>query len=176
MHNSFLFFYLPLLKLRFLDVFCSMKNSVSSDCEMNDPVFDDFDPRLNFSKFLEEAKHHATEQETGAKWLPPQKKSKKSWKNTLFSWLKSDKRTKPLPKPGTNPHIPNTRRVHVSGPIFTRATAIDGRSRGGRSTSGPIASLFSPSLSSEMEIPYMCLHQLTSPNTNHNYGPIYLVT
>ncbi|XP_022949073.1 uncharacterized protein LOC111452535 [Cucurbita moschata] len=150
---------------------------------MDDPCFDDFDPRTNFSKFLEEAKHHAkeedfkasTQEETGRKWLAQHKKSKKSWKNTLFSWLNSDKTSKSLPKLERNSHTSNKRRVHVSGLIYTGATTVDGRPRH-RPTSGPIASLFNPSMRTEMEIPYMCLHQLTSPIPNHYYGPIYLVT
>lgn len=150
---------------------------------MDDTGFDDFDLGLNFSKFLEEAKLHAieqdfkasTEEETGRKWLAQEKKSKKSWKSTLFSWFKSDNKTKPLPKPERNPHTPNKRRVHVSGPIYTAATTIDNRPRR-RPMSGPIPGLFNPSMRTEMEIPYMCLHQFTTPNTNHNYGPIYLVT
>ncbi|XP_022152626.1 uncharacterized protein LOC111020302 [Momordica charantia] len=163
-----------------------MNKSVSPDLEMDDPGFDEFDPRLSFSKFLEEAKHHATvqdfkaskstEEEAGRKWLGQEKKSKKSWKTTIFSWLKSDKKSKPLPKPEINhPHTSSKRLVHVSGPIYTGAMTTDGRPRR-RPTSGPIASLFNPSMRTEMEIPYMCLHQLTSPNSSHNYGPIYLVT
>ncbi|KGN58479.1 uncharacterized protein LOC101209455 [Cucumis sativus] len=161
-----------------------MKKSISLDYEMENPGFDDFDIGLNFSKFLEEAKHHATQQhfkaasieeETERKWLAQEKKNKKSWKNTLFSWLKSDKKSKSLPKPEKNPHTPNKRRVYVSGPIYSEAMTIDGRPRR-RPMSGPIASLFNPTMRTETEIPYMCLHQLSAPNTNQNYGPIYLVT
>ncbi|XP_038895377.1 uncharacterized protein LOC120083617 [Benincasa hispida] len=189
--NSLLFLVSYLFCLIFfLDLFSSlvgcllfMMKSVSPDYEMDDPGFDDIDLSLNFSKFLKEAKRHAieqdfkasTEEETGRKWLAQEKKSKKSWKNTLFSWLKSEKKTKPMPKPEKNPHTPNKRRVHVSGPIYTGATTTDSRPRR-HPMSGPIASLFNPSMRTDMEIPYMYLHQLNTPNSNHIYGPIYLVT
>lgn len=141
----------------------------------------------DFDQFLEEARQHAREvkfqapstfsEETGKKKLGEDKKTKKSWKKSLFSWLKMEKNSKhPSMGPAANTsHISKPRKGHVSGPISGSSSGGDGM-RQRRPTSGPIAYFFSPSRKVENEIPYMCLDQLNNPHHVKSYGPVYLVT
>lgn len=141
----------------------------------------------DFDQFLEEARQHAREvkfqapstfsEETGKKKLGEDKKTKKSWKKSLFSWLKMEKNSKhPSMQPAANTsHISKPRKGHVSGPISGSSSRGDGM-RQRRPTSGPIAYFFSPSRKVENEIPYMCLDQLNNPHHVKSYGPVYLVT
>uniref|UniRef100_A0A5B7BDE1 Uncharacterized protein n=1 Tax=Davidia involucrata TaxID=16924 RepID=A0A5B7BDE1_DAVIN len=144
-----------------------------------------FDPQVDFSQFLEEAREHACKEnssypeEAGKKQLGEVKKSKKSWKRSLFSWWKAEKRGNPSMEAPTSCQISNPRRGYVSGPIC----GTGGGGGGGasckpwRPTSGPLTTLFHPTKRVENEIPYMCLDQLNNhPHGVQSYGPVYLVT
>ncbi|KAL7113955.1 hypothetical protein ACP275_04G091400 [Erythranthe tilingii] len=133
-----------------------------------------FDYQEDFTQFLEEARKKACKWPSNEEELDDgeNKRTKKTWKKSFFSWLKSSKSTTAFPKA--------IRRGHASGPVG-----------GGRAaaSSGPIAALFSSTRSVEEydELPpYTCLdhhHQLNSnSNSNNNnrklrsYGPVYFVT
>jgi hypothetical protein len=100
--------------------------------------------------------------EEGSKKKGPEKvrKGKKSWKSSLVSWWRLDKK----------------RQGHVSGPILNSYKGYDGKQK--NPFSGPlITSLFKPTKrSEENEIPYMTLHQQNIPHPVQNYGPLYVVT
>ncbi|KAF6139908.1 hypothetical protein GIB67_009755 [Kingdonia uniflora] len=141
---------------------------------------DGFDSQLNFSKFLEETKNHASQIKSQApspyqtkavnKGLGEERKKKKSWKYSLFSWMKVKKKSKSAME-SSSPCISNPRRGSVSGPIY-------GSGRKGlvaRPISGPLSSLFTPVRKGEAEVPYMCLDQINYP-IGQTYGPVYLVT
>ncbi|KAE7998968.1 hypothetical protein FH972_003457 [Carpinus fangiana] len=146
-----------------------------------------FDPHVDFSQFLAEARHHARGVDLQSSSLRPEenghgkseeeeKKRKKSWKNNLFSWWKTNRKNKPPqvePESNCYNHIPIRRRL-LSGPIYGSGMTNDGRHRS--PTSGPLTGLFNPTKTSENEIPYTSLHQLESPRSVHTYGPLYLVT
>ncbi|TXG68167.1 hypothetical protein EZV62_003102 [Acer yangbiense] len=156
------------------------------DYEASDYGVHEFDPQLDFSQFLEEARQHAKEvnfeasstytEEIGKKkQLEGEKKIKKSWKNSLLSWWKVHKKSKPSMEPAASTNISNPRKGHVSGPIYGSGRGDEMKLR--RPTSGPITNLFNPINTGEDEIPYMCLDQINN-NSHHvkSYGPVYLVT
>ncbi|KAF8388663.1 hypothetical protein HHK36_025343 [Tetracentron sinense] len=138
-----------------------------------------FDPHLEFSQYLEEARKHANEEEIQAPWPYPkaekiimgEEKNKKSWKSYLFSWLKIDKKSKPHMEPASSSHISKPRRGSVSGPLYGSGGQAESTHR--RPTSGPLAGLFNSKRSGGVEIAYMCLDQ---PSDVQAYGPVYLVT
>ncbi|KAK2651990.1 hypothetical protein Ddye_011846 [Dipteronia dyeriana] len=159
------------------------KSPTYMEYEASDYGVHEIDPQLNFSQFLEEARQHAKEvnfeasstnaEETGKK---KQKKIKKSWKNSLLSWWKVHKKSKPIMEAAASTsNISKPRKGHVSGPIYGSGRGDDMKLR--RPTSGPIINLFNPIKRGEDEIPYMCLDQLNN-NSHHvkSYGPVYLVT
>ncbi|KAK8618677.1 hypothetical protein V6N13_132660 [Hibiscus sabdariffa] len=106
------------------------KSPTSPKHETADCSCYEFDPHVNFSQFLEEARQHARDinlrrssscsEEVGKIRLGAEKKSKKSWRNSLFSWCKIDRKC----KPGSGPvHVSNspkplniTVRVHCVEP------------------------------------------------------------
>ncbi|KAK0597948.1 hypothetical protein LWI29_030116 [Acer saccharum] len=156
------------------------------DYEASDYGVHEFDPQLDFSQFLEEARQHAKEvnfeasstytEEIGKKkQLEGEKKIKKSWKNSLLSWWKVHKKSKPSMEPAASTNISKPRKGHVSGPIYGSGRGDEMKLR--RPTSGPITNLFNPINKGEDEIPYMCLDQINN-NSHHikSYGPVYLVT
>lgn len=139
-------------------------------------------------QFLEEARHHHAgvdfqsspfnPEESGKKRLPEEKQQgKKSWKNSLFSWWKTDrKRNRPQVEPTGSSYISVTKRRLVSGPIHGSGKTNDGRQWHRRSTSGPLTGLFNPTKRVENGVPYVSLDQLDRPHAVHTYGPVYLVT
>lgn len=99
------------------------------------------------------------------------KQNRKSWKTSLLSWLKTDKKGKSTNhyQPTNSTTAPKLKRGHFSGPV----RGIVG-SRVLRSASGQLGGVFSET--GETEVPYMCLAQLDNPQKLHSYGPVYLVT
>ncbi|KAK1575665.1 hypothetical protein Q3G72_007381 [Acer saccharum] len=156
------------------------------DYEASDYGVHEFDPQLDFSQFMEEARQHAKEvnfqasstniEELGKKkQLGGEKKIKKSWKNSLLSWWKVHKKSKPSMEPAASTfNISKSRKCHVSGPINGSGRGDDIKLR--RQTSGPITNLFNPIKRGEDEIPYMCLDQINNSHHVKSYGPVYLVT
>ncbi|GAU31996.1 hypothetical protein TSUD_359410 [Trifolium subterraneum] len=155
--------------------------------------FDDygFDLQQDFSMFLEEAKEHGNESkvksssvypEEGSKKTGSEKeiKRKKSWKSSLTSWLKFDKKNKvqETSKSNNNPKSKVSEKKHgyVSGPIHNSYKSYEGKQHK-HPFSGPLmTSLFKPTKREENEIPYMTLDQQNSSHPVQNYGPIYVVS
>ncbi|XP_038996596.1 uncharacterized protein LOC120121263 [Hibiscus syriacus] len=154
-----------------------MSNSPTSPKhETKDRSCYEFDPRVNFSQFLEDARQHArginlqrssscSETRSGAA-----KKSKKSWRHSLFSWCKIDRKS----KPGSDPvHVSN--KHYDSGPLCGTTKGVETPSL--RPLSGPPFSvLFAPRRKMENELPYTSLDRLNNPYHVNSYGPVYLVT
>jgi hypothetical protein len=118
-------------------------------------------------------------EENGKKRSPEEKKYKKSWKNSLFSWWKTNKKSKPAQvetATRTSSYNSSPRRRLASGPVYGSGKTNDGNGRHSRSTSGPLTGLFNPTKTSENEIPYTCLDRLDRPPAVQTYGPLYLVT
>ncbi|KAK9142160.1 hypothetical protein Syun_011560 [Stephania yunnanensis] len=149
-----------------------------------------FDPHMDFSQFLEEAKcrkgraKNAQPRQNSPslveqKTMGGEGKVKKSWKSSLFSWWKVNKKVKPQKGPLTTPiHNPNARQGSVSGPIYGSGgnAASLAQQRARRPTSGPITAMFAHSRGGEVGIPYVSLDQLNHPTGHQAYGPVYLVT
>ena len=135
---------------------------------------------------MEEAKQHGKEAKLKCSSVHPEestgpdkgkKKGKKSWKSSLVSWWKADKKSKPREEnTNNNPQskVSGKRHGHVSGPIYNNSTKGPDRKHW-HSTSGPLTSLFKPTKRKESEIPYMSLHQGNTPHASQNYGPLYVV-
>ncbi|KAK6268327.1 hypothetical protein QUC31_012487 [Theobroma cacao] len=164
------------------------KSPVHPKHETSDYACYEFDPQVNFSQFLEEARQHARDinfqrssscsEEVGKKRFggekKREKKSKKSWKNSLFSWWKIDRKSKPSPDPVDGLHISKPTKGYGSGPLCGTARGVDTRRR--RPSSGPVSILFHSTRKVENEVPYMCLDQPNDPYQINAYGPVYLVT
>ncbi|KAL5698602.1 hypothetical protein ACHQM5_029619 [Ranunculus cassubicifolius] len=165
-----------------------MKNSpVFLKAEPVEYTGNGFDPKKDFSQFLEEARknranvahpqaslQHQTEE---PKMSSEVKKSKRSWRKSLFSWLKVDRKSKTSREASTSTHITNLRPGSLSGPIYGSGRKIVPSHQLRRPASGPIANLFIPSRGEELELPYMCLDPLDHPTVSQQaYGPVYLVT
>ncbi|KAG6664974.1 hypothetical protein I3843_02G113300 [Carya illinoinensis] len=147
-----------------------------------------FDPNVDFSQFLEEARHHGRvvdfqssplyPEEKGKKRLAGDKQaSKKSWKNHLFSWWKTEKKSEPRVKSTSSSYMNSLPKRHlVSGPIHGSGKTKNNDGRHGRPSSGPLTGLFNPTKRVENEIPYMCLDEVDRPQALQTYGPVYLVT
>ena len=119
--------------------------------------------------------------EDAKKGSETEKKIKKSWKKSLISWWKSDKKNKQIVNPANNSqsHVSGKRKGHVSGPIYNNSTGKGPEYNKLRHpTSGPIMGLFKPTkkMEDENETPYMTLHQQSNLPGVQSYGPVYMVT
>ncbi|KAK7389709.1 hypothetical protein VNO78_24983 [Psophocarpus tetragonolobus] len=146
-----------------------------------------FDLHRDFCQFLEEARQHGKEsklksssvhpEESGKTGPEKEKKGKKSWKSSLTSWWKADKKSKHSEKNTNNFKSKGSgkRHGHSSGPMYRPCISSDGKHW--RPSSGPLISLFKATKREENEIPYISLHQQNnSPPAEQNYGPLYVVT
>ncbi|RDX81288.1 hypothetical protein CR513_38050, partial [Mucuna pruriens] len=149
-----------------------------------------FDLQQDFCQFLEEAKQHGKEaklksssvhpEESGKAGSEKEKKGKKSWKSSLTSWWKADKKSKLSEKTTNNSKSKGSGKRHghghghSSGPMYNSCKSSDGKHW--RPSSGPLLNLFKPTKREENEIPYISLHQQNSPPSEQNYGPLYVVT
>nr|XP_027122461.1 uncharacterized protein LOC113739446 isoform X1 [Coffea arabica] len=147
----------------------------------------EFDPHAEFALFLGEARKRTCDEGSFKfKVAPPdteetrktesngEKRNKKSWKSSLFSWLKSDKKSDNLVEPLHGSAAPKLGRGIVSGPLRGRAGGlVPAKPR--KPVSGPLMSLFNPADKVD-GIPYMCLSHLTNPHEAQSFGPVYLVT
>ncbi|KAJ8756041.1 hypothetical protein K2173_024588 [Erythroxylum novogranatense] len=164
-----------------------MESPVYPNHETRDYGGYELDLQLDFTQFLEEARLHARERniltfppvpiEVGGRRTKEDKKSKVSWKSSLFKWWKADKKHKQTgSEPATiSPKTKLQRQGHVSGPI---RGSVRAHSRQFQPSSGPLTSLLSPLKvkKSENEIPYMCLDDVNNDPEVTVYGPIYSVT
>ncbi|KAL3632848.1 hypothetical protein CASFOL_025832 [Castilleja foliolosa] len=162
------------------------KSEVFSRYETAD--YYDFDYQADFTKFLEEAKKSA-HQETintaqvearGEKQLNNSvKKNRKSWKKSLFYWLKIDKKGEKSGQESTNVQkVWKPKRGNVSGPVQGNVAEIITKGRSHRPASGPLTGFFgSAKGAEEYKVPYVCLSQINDPHDKlQSYGPVYLVT
>ncbi|XP_055828636.1 uncharacterized protein LOC129896707 isoform X2 [Solanum dulcamara] len=149
-----------------------------------------FDPQTDFTDFLSEARKHVSEGKFGA--TPPRsvelrnnnfeknvkKTCKKSWKSSLFSWLKTDKKKNQGSRETSKGSIINKpKRGCVSGPMpaISGQGAIAGRPS--KPLSGPLTNLFSPMNRVDNEMQYLCLKKVKDSTPEvQSYGPVYLVT
>ncbi|KAI3455683.1 hypothetical protein Pfo_012346 [Paulownia fortunei] len=160
------------------------KSAVLSRYETADYCGYEFDYQADFTQFLEEARKSACHgtlntahlEAAGRKQLDWEKKNRKSWKNSLFSWLKTDKKGKSTKKPTNGTTVSKPRRGHVSGPVQGTVGGIT-TGRAQRPVSGPLTGLFtSTRRAGEYKVPYMCLGEFNNPQKLHSYGPVYSVT
>ncbi|XP_052183721.1 uncharacterized protein LOC127795839 isoform X2 [Diospyros lotus] len=140
-----------------------------------------FDPKLDFSQFLEEARKHASEEKPEGAAQPEEgKKKRKSWKRSLFPWWKSEQKSNSSREAPARSHSSKSRYGNVSAPSPIRESGGAGATgKPRRPTSGPLTGLFQfhPTKRVENEMPYLCLDKLTTdPYDVHSYGPVYLVT
>ncbi|KAI3426639.1 uncharacterized protein J3R85_009840 [Psidium guajava] len=160
------------------------KSPVYPKSEASDYGATEFDPHVDFLRFLDEARQHKCEQNVsassqyssevvGKRNLGENRRSKKSWKSSLLSWLRTEKKTKPQAEPASHHHNHKPRKI-VSGPIFGASKESDAWLR--RLNSGSFSGLFNPTKRVENEMRYMSLEQLDKPHGVKNYGPVYLVT
>ncbi|XP_010033646.2 uncharacterized protein LOC104422890 [Eucalyptus grandis] len=160
------------------------KSPVYPKCEASDYGATEFDPQMDFLRFLDEARQHICEpnvrasapnsaEVVGKKNPGEEKRSKKSWKSSLFSWLRTEKKSKPQAEPASHRHNHKPRKI-VSGPIFGASKESDAWLR--RLNSGSFSTLFNSTKRAENEMPYMSLEGLDKPQAVKNYGPVYLVT
>ncbi|KAL7603677.1 hypothetical protein Lser_V15G17782 [Lactuca serriola] len=139
----------------------------------------EFDPELDFAQFLEEAKTHASEEEEGRKDSKEKTKAKRSWKASIFSWMKANKKEEQQQQQltiKTEYRKPTRRQGYVSGPINGVKGCKTQRLK--RQSSGPLSGLFHQRTKmEEFQMPYTSLGKLNkSPENLSNYGPVYLVT
>ncbi|KAF9587116.1 hypothetical protein IFM89_039659 [Coptis chinensis] len=146
-----------------------------------------FDPQVDFSLFLEEARKNRSsimqnqaspfhQKEAQTKMSDEDKKSKRWWKRCLFSWWKVDKKSKPPRQSANSVRASNLRPGSLSGPIYGSERKAGPTSQARRHTSGPITSLFTPARGEGISLPYVSLDQLNHPIVSQAYGPVYLVT
>ncbi|ONK66002.1 uncharacterized protein A4U43_C06F3170 [Asparagus officinalis] len=144
----------------------------------------DYDPHVDFSKFLEEARKYANDAKLNPNMhshtnATPSRihKGERSWKGTLFFWRKLTKRGGEIhggmaTKPSNGSNASKRRHVSVSGLICG-----DGISRRvDRPASGPLAGWFTPTRAEESEAPYVCLDVKRHASGANAFGPIYRVT
>ncbi|XP_027337349.1 uncharacterized protein LOC113851060 [Abrus precatorius] len=150
--------------------------------------YDDYglDLQQDFCQFLEEAKQHGKEaklksssvhpEEYGKTGSEKEKRGKKTWKSSLISWWKAEKKSKHREEPTkkSKSKVYGKRHGHFSGPIYNSCNGSDVKHW--LPSSGPLTSLFKPTKREENEIPYISLHQQNSPRVVQNYGPLYVVT
>lgn len=153
---------------------------------------------LVFNKqFLKEAKIHTDQHKFLASSLHASEETekeefggrikikKKSWKISIFSWLKADKKNNKTnivqeqpPALKTSFTKSKTRpRGYVSGPI----NGIKGctAQRPKRPTSGPLSGLFNQRKTTEedeFQTPYISLGHCNSTKELRSFGPVYMVT
>ncbi|PHU24765.1 hypothetical protein BC332_09872 [Capsicum chinense] len=152
----------------------------------------EFDPQTDFKDFLSEARKRVSEGKFGA--TPTcsvelrnnnfennvKKTCKKSWRSSLFSWLKTDKKKKKnqgIRETSKGSTINKLKRGCVSGPMpgISGPGTIAGKPN--KPLSGPLTSMFSSMNRGDNEIPYLCLKKVTDNATDvQSYGPVYLVT
>ncbi|KAK8629222.1 hypothetical protein V6N13_078073 [Hibiscus sabdariffa] len=156
--------------------------SKSPKYEASDYGSHEFDPRLNFAQFLEEATQHAggdthvnflRSSSSCSKQVGGHEKKKKLWKISLFSWWNFDRKNKSSSDP-VQVSKPTKGYGYGSGPLRGIAGGIDTACR--RASSGPVSTLFNPTKKLENEVLYMCLNQPKEPYQIKDYGPVYLVT
>ncbi|KAK1288187.1 hypothetical protein QJS10_CPB19g02000 [Acorus calamus] len=142
----------------------------------------EYDARMDFSKFLEDAQKHATEarnrpqkqqwDEATKVTKTKEKSNRKSWKNSLFFWPRHSKKSL---NSANDSSMLNQRSI-ISGPLFGTTGRSDPRRWMTRPILGPLVVGGLKRDVEELEVPYMCLEELDNPNKVHSFGPIYLVT
>ncbi|PWA84842.1 hypothetical protein CTI12_AA155540 [Artemisia annua] len=153
---------------------------------------DEYDPQLDFAQFLKEAKTHAlchnkfpasplASKEAEKEEFSGRRKPKKSWKSSIFPWLKKHSKARIIveeqPEAVTMTYSKSkTRQDYVSGPI--NGIKVFKAERPKRPTSGPLSGFFNhrKKMDDQFQMPYISLGQINSPRDIQSYGPVYLVT
>ncbi|PWA86186.1 hypothetical protein CTI12_AA141320 [Artemisia annua] len=153
---------------------------------------DEYDPQLDFAQFLKEAKTHAlchkfpasplhASEEDEKEDFDGRRKPKKSWKSSIFPWLKKHSKARIIveeqPAALTRTYSKSkTRQGYVSGPINGIKSCTAERPK--RPTSGPLSGFFNhrKKMDDQFQMPYISLGQINSPRDIQSYGPVYLVT
>ncbi|RAL42651.1 hypothetical protein DM860_009158 [Cuscuta australis] len=155
------------------------KSPINSKLEQHHQHYE-FDPHSDFEQFLAEGRNHArrvTLDVTSHLQESCEKKKmgkKSSWKRSLFSWLKREKKTKNGKK---GMKFSMQRNECVSGPVNFHGSEMATAARLRKTVSGPITNLFSGEDKDAKEIvPYICLGKMNTPKVVQSYGPVYLVT
>ncbi|CAH9138931.1 unnamed protein product [Cuscuta epithymum] len=151
-------------------------------CDHEDYSISEFDPCTDFEEFLSEARKNVTSEGIlGVTITPPhlevsnKKKTRNtSWKRTLFSWLKREKKNSDKGSPKMN--MSKQSSGCVSGPVHCHRSATS-TPRPRKTQSGPIMSLFfNDGGEEDGRVPYMSLEKMKTPKVVQSYGPVYLVT
>lgn len=107
-----------------------------------------------------------------------QEKCRKTWRTSLFTWLKTERKIKSNRRQMDSPATSSKPRTeHVSGPVWGSIRNIDcGRAL--KAVSGPLTHIFSSTRGTdEYHVPYTPLAQKNNARSQiHHYGPIYSVT
>ncbi|CAL9045033.1 unnamed protein product, partial [Musa banksii] len=108
-------------------------------------------------------------------------KGKNTWKSFLCFWFKIRKSAREEASPKTKSlkksNLLDAEHRPFSGPLFGNGSKFAHLHRQIRiSTSGPLASCFTPTRSEDTEVPYRFLEHQNHPLRAHAFGPIYLVT
>ncbi|KAL2234853.1 UNVERIFIED_CONTAM: Ubiquitin-conjugating enzyme E2 34 [Sesamum indicum] len=139
------------MRLEILTLFARM---INQGHESADYCVNEFDYQEDFTRFLEEARNNAFKGISNTACLGPareeqfdgEKKNRKSWKKSLFSWLKPDKKSKSTKEATNSTKICKARRGYVSGPVEPTGCGSGGgiaTGRAKRAASGPLTGLFS---------------------------------
>ncbi|KAJ8498531.1 hypothetical protein OPV22_009083 [Ensete ventricosum] len=144
-----------------------------------------YDLQLDFSKFLEEARNHASSvlslpQSDSLEKVRMKDAKKKTWKRSVSFWFKFRKSAGEEATSKTNNTLKDSNPLDAdhrpfSGPLFgngSKFSQLHQRIR--QSTSGPLACCFTPTRAEETEVPYRYLDHQSHPLRAQAFGPIYL--
>ncbi|CAL9082489.1 unnamed protein product [Musa acuminata var. zebrina] len=152
-----------------------------------------YDLQLDFSKFLEEARNHASnilslpqsDSLEKVRMKDTKKKKKKTWPRSVSFWFKFGKSAGEEATSKTNNTLKDSSSSNpldadhrpLSGRLFGNGSKFSQLHRRIRqSTSGPLACCFTPTRAEETEVPYRFLDHQNHPLRAQAFGPIYLVT
>ncbi|KAK4410461.1 Ubiquitin-conjugating enzyme E2 34 [Sesamum angolense] len=159
--NAAILFIRP--RFRGLHVYVSLPNEktlekdakmINQGHESADYCINEFGYQEDFTRFLEEARNNAFKGIPNPACLEParkeqfdgEKKNRKSWKKSLFSWLKPDRKSKSTKEAMNSTKISKARRGYMSGSVEPTGCGSGGgiaAGRAKRAASGPLTGLFS---------------------------------
>ncbi|URD87651.1 hypothetical protein MUK42_27276 [Musa troglodytarum] len=144
------------------------------------------DLRSGFPKIVEEGRNQRElslpNSDSFKKKVGMKERKNKTWKRSLSSWFKFQKKKAAEEAPpttkfskGSNPL--DTERSLFSGPLFGNSRRFGMVQQHNRLVApGPLACCFTPTRAEETEVPYMHLDNRNNPMGTQAFGPVYLVT
>ncbi|URE04601.1 hypothetical protein MUK42_22611 [Musa troglodytarum] len=147
-----------------------------------------FLPPHGFVPFLEEARNYASDvafslpqSNSAATAKTKDSKGKNTWKSVLCFWFKIRKSAReeasPKTKSSKKSNLRDAEQRPFSGPLTGNGSKFAHPHRKIRiSTSGPLATCFTPTRAEDTEVPYRLLEHRHHPSRAHAFGPVYLVT